>query len=454
MAGRISLAQQLALLSEATPADLDLDDLYPQGSPSEDESHEANSRVRDHYVDVGPSSFRQLNSFISGPKYASTRVFRKDLELSEDEKAENKEEDQDEDSDRLDEKDVHDEEHVRTGARPDRRRPSPGMNTLNKTHDGSAQQEPNATSDLASTLHATREQDRRKGKAVSRQIMIWDTLLDARIRLRNATNAVNHLTSIEPPSTSRQQYPVLTSIRATLDEAISLSQDLFALQENLTKADASPVYTPRKRAKLSHDTERDHAKALLMHSATASEVEAAYHRHLVQVLAKWSVKVQAVAPNVLLPANRGSFKNVFSGKTAPPGVVDAIADTLHTDADKLLARTRSLRLVGKSDAEHAGESTEVFDDADFYQQLLSDIIEARSSGLNNEETEPKWMSRQRANKAKRSKTVDIKASKGRKLRYQVHEKLQNFMVPMAASKGAWHDEQIDELFASLLGCTS
>lgn len=35
-------------------------------------------------------------------------------------------------------------------------------------------------------------------------------------------------------------------------------------------------------------------------------------------------------------------------------------------------------------------------------------------------------------------------------RYEVHEKLQNFMVPVPI-QGSWHDEQVDELFASLLG---
>lgn len=47
------------------------------------------------------------------------------------------------------------------------------------------------------------------------------------------------------------------------------------------------------------------------------------------------------------------------------------------------------------------------------------------------------------------KKVDTKASKGRKLRYTVHEKLQNFMVPIP--RATWHDEQIDEFFVSLLG---
>lgn len=32
----------------------------------------------------------------------------------------------------------------------------------------------------------------------------------------------------------------------------------------------------------------------------------------------------------------------------------------------------------------------------------------------------------------------------------MHEKIQNFMVPVPVV-GAWHDEQIDELFSSLLG---
>jgi len=48
------------------------------------------------------------------------------------------------------------------------------------------------------------------------------------------------------------------------------------------------------------------------------------------------------------------------------------------------------------------------------------------------------------------KVVETKASKGRKLRYEIHEKLQNFMVPVPV-RGTWHDEQIDELFASFMG---
>ncbi|KGQ02073.1 protein bfr2 [Paracoccidioides lutzii Pb01] len=53
----------------------------------------------------------------------------------------------------------------------------------------------------------------------------------------------------------------------------------------------------------------------------------------------------------------------------------------------------------------------------------------------------------RKDKVKRA--VDTKASKGRKMRYTVHEKLQNFMAP--EYRGSWSDRAREEFFASLLG---
>ncbi|GJE91121.1 TRAUB-domain-containing protein [Phanerochaete sordida] len=453
MAARIPLAQQIALLSEAAPADLDPDDLHLQGPQSEDESHEANLGARDHYVAVGPSSLRQLNQSISDPKYVGTRVSRRDLEYSEDSigETESDEEDQSEDDEHPDEEDAHDSRELPVqNVRPAHRGLSPDAHAPAQASLTSPQHDFGTSSDLTSTLRATREQDRRKGKAVSRQMMVWDTLLDGRIRLQKASTTANQLTSLS--NTARQQAPALASLNDMLDEAVLLSQDLFALQESLSKADASPAFPPRKRVKLSHDNENEYAQTLTALSSDASAFEAAHHPHLVQVLAKWSAKVQAVAPNVLLPTNRGSFKSAFTGKSAPAGVVDVIAETLRADGGKLLVRTRLSRSAEAVDLEHTSGDMEVFDDTDFYQQLLRDVIDARGSG--GEGGEPEWIQRQKANKARRKKTVDVKASKGRKLRYQVHEKLQNFMVPITVAKGQWHDEQVDELFASLLRSTS
>ena len=63
---------------------------------------------------------------------------------------------------------------------------------------------------------------------------------------------------------------------------------------------------------------------------------------------------------------------------------------------------------------------ETYEDAEFYQQILKEFLESQS--LTSGDIA-------RAKKVKRRKLVDRKASKGRKIRYHVHEKLVNFMVP-------------------------
>lgn len=133
------------------------------------------------------------------------------------------------------------------------------------------------------------------------------------------------------------------------------------------------------------------------------------HPWLVQTLAKWSAKIQAVAPSVLLPSTRNNFsKNPQSIKSATQLVDEALFDQ-----PRLLAKTRSLRGNVKADnGDGTEENPEVFNDTDFYQQMLRDVIESRGEGAGAAED---WVTLQREKKAK--KKVDTKASKGRKLRY-------------------------------------
>ena len=116
---------------------------------------------------------------ISDPKYAGTRVSRKDLDhLDEDEEIESDEADEDEEEEEeeideeaeSDEEEEHDaSEHEDADGDLPQAEPPQSKPTPSKTRDEPAQQE--QSSDLASTLRATREQDRKKGKAVARQIV-------------------------------------------------------------------------------------------------------------------------------------------------------------------------------------------------------------------------------------------------------------------------------------------
>ena len=53
----------------------------------------------------------------------------------------------------------------------------------------------------------------------------------------------------------------------------------------------------------------------------------------------------------------------------------------------------------------------------------------------------------RAKSVKRRKVVDRKASKGRKIRYHVHEKLVNFMVPVVSDRAEFAENLFGSLFA-------
>ena len=244
---------------------------------------------------------------------------------------------------------------------------------------------------------------------------------------------------------------------------------VFTLHEHqdLLRSNESIEPPVRKRRRLapssshSSDPLPAYSEAFTGLSTDASALEASYHPWLVDTLAKWSAKVQAVAPNVLLPDNKGSF--LRDGKSpAQVGVVTLIDDIFRADRQKLLDRTRKRKdkhvRIGLARSTDAGSEKEddeekldpdVFDDTDYYQQLLRDVIAARG-GDGAQAGEAPWQIQQRERKAKRKKTVDTKASKGRKLRYEVHAKLQNFMVPVPVVVGEWHEEQIDGLFSSLL----
>lgn len=103
--------------------------------------------------------------------------------------------------------------------------------------------------------------------------------------------------------------------------------------------------------------------------------------------------------------------------------------------------------VSKQDLILRDYDPEIFDDDDFYRQLLKDVIESKSVGIDPAVLRKQLEIQNIRNKIKRR--VDTKASKGRKIRYDVHPKLVNFMAPIETS--AISDEARDNLLKSLFG---
>ena len=140
---------------------------------------------------------------------------------------------------------------------------------------------------------------------------------------------------------------------------------------------------------------------------------------------------------------------------------------------KLIKRTQLKRgnytIIGKRQAADEGElinselvekktkeiyDTEIFDDSDFYHQLLRELV--NSIGATNLSTtskvNPKWLKLMKE-RFKANKYVDTKATKARKIRYKVHNELVNFMTPMT-HLNAYDDEQHSNLIKSVFGKTT
>lgn len=172
-------------------------------------------------------------------------------------------------------------------------------------------------------------------------------------------------------------------------------------------------------------------------------------------ISKWSEKVSAASSG--LASQQNKFKAIGTQNTLAQ--IDTI---LSQDMKRLVDRARVRRsgqgapkVIGRNEALQPvdGEkdvSKDVYDDTDFYQALLRQVVDASSTTLSNgmPGTAGAYAGFNQVSRKKLA-SVDPKASKGRKLRYHVHEKLQNFMAPIPTL--TWEKEQTDELFKGLLG---
>ncbi|CAN2391051.1 apoptosis antagonizing transcription factor, partial [Pristimantis euphronides] len=117
----------------------------------------------------------------------------------------------------------------------------------------------------------------------------------------------------------------------------------------------------------------------------------------------------------------------------------------------VLDETMEIQTERKSNSQLKELDEEIFDDDDFYHQLLRELIERKTTSLDpNDQVAMgrQWLAIQKLRR-KIKKKVDTKASKGRKIRFHVHSKLVSFMAPIGQS--TMNDDARTELYQSLFG---
>jgi len=271
-------------------------------------------------------------------------------------------------------------------------------------------------------------QEAAKGLAVRQQRRAFDSLLNIRIRLQKALVAVNSLPTVtDSRDAGKEAY------EAAEEAALKLWNTIDGFRENLVLPSSVKVGEKRKRSVFDADTpSRDVWEAM-------DETEGRTGPARKEILDKWSAKVlrPTTAPRRRLIA-------------APSQTLTSALEDQLLSSGKLIGRTRKPRSCAPAQAARkVDEDADIYDDADFYQVLLKELVEQRSadaSAPGAAATTVRWAA---VKEAKTRRHVDRKASKGRKLRFNTHEKLQNFMA--AEDRTTWEPEAVARFFGTLFG---
>lgn len=287
----------------------------------------------------------------------------------------------------------------------------------------------NDSKTFTSTIAASAQSDVAKGQAVKTQRKTFDTLLNTRIRLQKALISTNSMVA-EP---HKKETVSNASIEAAETAALTLLNNLTDLRLSLEE-----TRTGNKRKRSAFDSTTPASEIW----SNIRKTESITLPHRRAVLERWSNKTKATTTT----SNKTRLN--ASAQQTLTEVLDSQLTSSH-----LVARTQTPRSCAplQSSVKGALPDEAIYDDADFYGLLLKELLEQRSADLNANGAaefvvQAPW---QVARDAKTKKVVDTKASKGRRLRYTVQEKLQNFMAP--EERGEWGERQRDDLFSSLFG---
>ncbi|RZC41827.1 AATF [Asbolus verrucosus] len=194
-------------------------------------------------------------------------------------------------------------------------------------------------------------------------------------------------------------------------------------EESKQQEETTPIKTLKKRKLADYESE-------------IHEQHMKYKDYRNKVIQKWNDKTRVI----------------LKGGATSHSILDQIEYNL-SNKDKLIKRTQQKRsqyaIVGENEETGEEYNTEIFDDDDFYHQLLRELIEVKSADV----TDPVQLGRQWIQlqnlRSKMKRKVDTKATKGRRIRYAIHNKLVNFMAPI--DEELWTDEAKTELYNSLFG---
>ena len=299
---------------------------------------------------------------------------------------------------------------------------------------------------IISTISHATAADADKGRAVLQQRKTFDGLLNTRIRLQKALVATNSLPLASIPTSPPQE-----EVKPSLEAAEAAALDLWKQLHTLRTPQAS---LKRKR---SFDSSTP-LSTLWNETASLNSSELSSHRSIVD---KWARKTRATTTTTTRLNNKATteqpLSSILNAHLQPPSISRLIAQTRVPRSCAPLQSAETPKSAATADENDAGggDVGNVFDDSGLYQSLLTTLIAQRTDSMSLSATSilpsagsllPKVQKQHRITSVK-----DKRASKGRRLRYDVHEKLRDFMAVETSGVGWWEEGRARELFAGLMG---
>ncbi|XP_041338788.1 protein AATF [Pyrgilauda ruficollis] len=464
-------------LSEEGSAEEALDDWY-SGSEGSEEEDSVGTEGREKASSAGREQEDDLedDEEAKAPQFSSQNItdFEKFTEGMDDAgSSEGEDEDEDEDDADMEEGSEEEEEEE-----------------LSENHDDG--KETKGSEDDGGVLTFSRGQESEeveKGKAVRNQLALWDQLMEGRIKMQKVLLTANRLPQPDTYPRFREEGG------QDFDHAVeNCCKTLEALLKVLVELQDELLYQyPGTRHLVDGKQAKTESEDEILSSSDEEPVEKAQEKR--RSLPKRKLKFEEY-PEFIAKRYRDfrSYRNstlqkwhdktkLATGKMGKGfGALErsVLAQIEHVllDRERLLRRTQTRRslytVLGKQEQQPAPApqpgpdssevlppsdsnrhlkdiDEEIFDDDDFYHQLLRELIERKTTALDpNDQVAMgrQWLAIQKL-RSKIKKKVDRKASKGRRIRYHVHSKLVSFMAPIDLC--TMNDDARTELYRSLFG---
>ncbi|XP_055902514.1 protein Aatf [Eupeodes corollae] len=288
-----------------------------------------------------------------------------------------------------------------------------------------------------------------KGVCVQNQLSIWEKLLEIRIHSQKILNKANSLPNPD-------KFQKLCNHKEFKDPAQEVKKNAEMLLEKLIETQVTLAnqfseikkigLSARKRSNSRSNEGSDSSLSKKYAPAIEDNFEK-FRPYRNAVLLKWEDRTKLLTPG----SKRKQLTDEFD-------IVKKV-DNVLMKRDEQIAKSQKLKgtykLFSQNQTEDSEDKTDgkeissphIYDDTDFYHSQLRELIEFKSNVSSNAYDVTKQFAELQKLRQKMKKKVDTRASKGRKIRYVVHNKLVNFMAPNDSTD--WTDESKNELYRSL-----